>query len=69
MSPQLRQAIYTVLAAAAPLVVAYGLVSQDQAALWLALGSAVLNAAALLLARKNTPTGASEGPPPKRAAI
>lgn len=65
MSPQLRQAIYTVLAAAVPLVVAYGLVTQDQAALWLALASAVLNAAALLLARQNTPTNQQ---PPKRAA-
>ena len=65
MSPQLRQANYTVLAAAVPLVVAYGLVTQDQAALWLALASAVLNAAALLLARQNTPTNQ---PPPKRAA-
>ncbi|MGK0541480.1 phage holin [Propionimicrobium lymphophilum] len=69
MTPQLRQAIYTVLAAITPLAVAYGLMTPDQSALWLALGSAVLNAAALLLARKNTPTGASEGPPPKRAAI
>ncbi|WP_277035295.1 hypothetical protein [Propionimicrobium lymphophilum] len=67
MTPQLRQAVYTVLAAITPLAVAYGLMTPDQSALWLALGSAVLNAAALMLARQNTPTGAS-GSPPKRAA-
>ena len=67
MTPQLRHAIYTVLAAITPLAVAYGLMTPDQSALWLALGSAVLNAAALMLARQNTPTGISS-PPPKRAA-
>lgn len=65
MSPQIRSALYAVLAAIAALVVAYGIATRDQAALWLALGSAILNAAALLLARRHVPD-APDAYSPKR---
>ena len=66
MSPQIRSALYAVLAAIAALVVAYGIATRDQAALWLALGSAMLNAAALMLARYHVPD-APDAYTPKRA--
>ena len=63
MTDQTRAAIYAVLAAASALIVAYGLLTQDMAALWVALAKTVIDAAALLLARRNVPSVAA-----KRAA-
>lgn len=42
LNPQVRQWLYVVLTAAVPLLIAYGIVDTVQAALWLALGAAVL---------------------------
>ena len=66
MSDQARASIDAVLVATTALIVAYGLLTQDMAALWLALGKTVIDAAALLLARRNVPSviakrAASEG--------
>ena len=55
MSDQTRAAIYAVLAAITPLIVAYGLLSESNAALWVALVKAAIDMAALLLARANVP--------------
>ena len=56
MTDQTRAAIYAVLAAITALIVAYGLITQDEAALWVALVKTVIDAAALLLARSNVPS-------------
>ena len=56
MSDQTRAAIYAILAALTALIVAYGLLTQDMAALWVALIKTVVDAAALLLARRNVPS-------------
>ena len=60
MSDQTRASIYAVLVATTALIVAYGLLTQDVAALWLALGKTVIDAAALLLARRNVPSVAAK---------
>ena len=57
MTPTQRRRIYVVAAAVIPLVVAYGLLSAEQAPLWLALAAAILGAGPATLAAKNTPTG------------
>lgn len=52
-----RAYLYGLLAPAAALAVAYGLTTQDKAALWIALGGVVLvPGAAELARRKVTPT-------------
>ena len=51
-SPAARRWLYGVLLAAQPLVVAYGLVTDAEAALWLGVASAVLG---LSVAFPNTP--------------
>ena len=56
MTDQTRAAIYAILAAITALIVAYGLITQDEAALWVALVKTVIDAAALLLARSNVPS-------------
>lgn len=56
MTDQARAALYAILAAATGLVVAYGLLTQDMAALWVLLIKSVIDAAALLLARSNVPS-------------
>ena len=56
MTDQKRAALYAVLAAITALIVAYGLITQDEAALWVALVKTVIDAAALLLARSNVPS-------------
>ena len=56
MTDQTRAAIYAVLAAITALIVAYGLITQDEATLWVALAKTVIDAAALLLARRNVPS-------------
>jgi len=53
ISQSTRAYIYRILLAVQPLVVAYGLVTDQQAALWVGLGSAVLG---LTLASANTTT-------------
>ncbi|MDO5676497.1 MAG: hypothetical protein Q4G35_03200 [Propionibacteriaceae bacterium] len=55
MTPEIRSALYAILAAISTLIVAYGLMSQDQATHWLTLAVTILNAAALLLARRHVP--------------
>lgn len=50
-----RRRIYQVATAVIPLLVAYGLLSSEQAPLWLALAAALLGATAPALAVKNTP--------------
>ena len=54
-TPELRTAIYAVLAAVTALIVVYGLMSKDEAALWLALGKTVIDAAALVMASRYVP--------------
>ena len=56
MTDQKRAALYGILAAITALIVAYGLITQDEAALWVALVKTVIDAAALLLARSNVPS-------------
>ena len=56
MTDQKRAALYAILAAASALIVAYGLLTQDMAALWVALIKTGIDAAALLLARRNVPS-------------
>lgn len=50
---QVRAWIYRVLVAAQPLVTAYGIVTETEAALWLGLAAAVLG---IGMAAANTPT-------------
>ena len=54
-NPDIRSAFYAVLAALTALVVAYGLITKDEAALWLALGKTVIDAAALIMASRYVP--------------
>ena len=56
MTDQKRAALYAILAAVSALIVAYGLLTQDMAALWVALAKTIIDAAALLLARRNVPS-------------
>ena len=56
MTDQTRAAIYAILAAITGLIVAYGLITQDMAALWILLAKSIVDAAALLLARANVPS-------------
>ena len=56
MSDQARASLYAVLAAVSALIVGYGLMTQDMAAMWMLLVKSVIDAAALLLARKNVPS-------------
>lgn len=53
MSAQQRLTVYRVAAAILPLLVAYGLLSSDQAPLWLALAAAVLSIGPPALAARN----------------
>lgn len=52
-SPKVRQYIYGILVTLAPLAVIYGLVSEQEVALWLAVGAAILGNG---LALANTPS-------------
>lgn len=60
MSDQVRASIYAILVALTALIVAYGLLTQDMAALWVALIKTIVDAAALLLARRNVPSVAAK---------
>lgn len=53
MKESTRAYIYRILLAVQPLVVAYGLASENESVLWLSVASAVLSAG---LATKNTST-------------
>jgi hypothetical protein len=55
MTPQLRLAVYTVLASLFALLTAYGFVTQEQASLWLDLSMNVAAVLALVLAAKHVP--------------
>lgn len=45
MKPDIRKRIYGILLASAPLVVAYGLATEQQVTLWIAFASAALGLA------------------------
>ncbi len=62
---RVRAWLYDILIAAGPILGAYGLVSQNEIALWVALGAAVLGIPAGITARANlTPSsGASSKQP------
>lgn len=55
--PELRAWLYRVLAAAGPIVVFYGLMTAEEAALWIGLGGTVLATPAGALASVNVPKG------------
>ena len=55
-SPKARLYVYGVLGAAAPLLVAYGIVSEQHVALWLSLGGTILATGGLGVAAANVPT-------------
>ena len=65
MSATVRSQLYAVLAAVSAIVVAYGLITESRAALWVALGKTLIDAAALLVARYHVPAG--DGYTPERA--
>lgn len=54
-SPATRRRLYIVAAAAVPLLVFYGVITEDSAPLWIALAASVLGAGANGLAAANTP--------------
>lgn len=59
-SPKTRLYIYGVLGAAAPLLVAYGIVTDTEVALWLSLAGTILATGGLGLASANVPTERDE---------
>lgn len=59
-SPKARLYVYGVLGAAAPLLVAYGIVSDTEVALWLSLAGTILATGGLGLASANVPTERDE---------
>lgn len=63
MNAQLRQRLYLILSAAAPILVGYGVVTQDQVGLWVALGAAILGAGGNALAASNTKAVVSDAGP------
>lgn len=63
MNAQLRQRLYLILSAVVPLLVGYGVISQDQVGLWVALGAAVLGAGGTALAASNTKAVESDAGP------
>lgn len=52
-APTLRKRLYELGVALQAIVVSHGLISQEQSALWLAVGAALFNVVALVLARRN----------------
>lgn len=59
LSAKKRKYAYSVMAAAAPLAIAYGIVTPDEAGLWLSLSGAVLGLGSSL-ALLNTPKADGE---------
>ena len=53
--PRTRRHLYTIAAAIVPLLVAYGVLTDSTASLWLGLAGAVLGTGAPILAAANTP--------------
>ena len=54
-NPAIRAWLYRIIAAAGPIVVFYGLMSADEAALWTGLGATILGTPTATLAAANTP--------------
>jgi len=54
-SPEVRKWIFGILAAAGPLVVFYGLATQEEVALWLGLGATIIGTPGASLAARNVP--------------
>lgn len=59
-SPKARLYVYGVLGAAAPLLVAYGIVADTEIALWLSLAGTILATGGLGLASANVPTASDD---------
>ncbi|WP_336819866.1 phage holin [Gordonia sp. MMO-8] len=57
MTPEVRRWLYGVALAVVAIAVAYGIITQDQAALWVTLVAAILSGGGNALARANTPGG------------
>jgi hypothetical protein len=58
-SQNTRAYIYRVAVAVMPLLILYGVISEQAAALWVGVLAAVLSVGSSSLAAKNTPTGRS----------
>ena len=59
-NPKTRLYVYGIAGAAAPLLVAYGIVSEQDAALWLSLAGSILATGGLGIAAANVPTDRDE---------
>lgn len=59
-SPKSRLYVYGILGAAAPLLVAYGIVTEQEVALWLSLAGTILATGGLGIAAANVPTERDE---------
>lgn len=59
-SPKARLYVYGILGAAAPLLVAYGIVTEQEVALWLSLAGTILATGGLGIAAANVPTERNE---------
>lgn len=57
LTPQVRRWAYGVITAIVPILVAYGILEQSTAPLWVALGASVLGTGTALA---HTPTGGAE---------
>lgn len=55
LTPHVRRRIYLALSALLPLAAVYGLIDQEQTALWLTLAAAVLGTGGSIMAAVNTP--------------
>ena len=55
-SPKTRLYLYGIAGAGSPIAVAYGLISESEAGLWIALAGAVLSTGGHALASANVPT-------------
>lgn len=55
-SPKARLYVYGIAGAAAPLLVSYGIISEQDVALWLALAGSILATGGLTVAAANVPT-------------
>ena len=56
--PEQRRHLYGVVAAILPVLAAYGVLSDTQAALWVALAAAILTSPVLVLAARHVPDAA-----------
>ncbi|MDL9938673.1 hypothetical protein QSJ18_18155 [Gordonia sp. ABSL1-1] len=60
LTPERRLRIYQVLATVVPLLAAYGVISDQEVALWISLAGVLLGAGGNALAARHTPTGGHE---------